>query len=495
MSFLRASLVVSVLLLIGRLSGFIRDWYLGWEYGAGLESDQAILILTFPDLMVNIVTGGGLAAALVPAFRRLSPERAAGLLLQTSTLVFAAFVVIACGAALFSGELMGFLGPGLPSDAIAQSKVFFAVAAFAVPLTAASGVLTAWLDSREKFHYGASGNLIFNVCVVGGMLLLSGFGLIYSVTVGVLGGALLRFSIQVLASKRTVHKPASFDDIGHASIARRFAAAMAFTSTIAILPAIARAFASFYDPGALSILTYATKVIELPVAIVISAISVVLLPRLSAEFSEEGNQGRRRAALSLRAVTLVSLGLAIPAAFFSETIFRVIFFSSEFKANQFAQLGFVFMTGIIFLPVRGILIIYTSVFSAKGNTLHLLIAALIMLATIGAALPGLMPYFGLPGVMLAMSAAIAAATLYLSIILVKVFGGEIIRIWFSGILTNFLLPAVLATAICWYGTSQGDAIVSDVVYGTLSFLVFAATAFGLNRSVWDSSANASVGVN
>lgn len=493
MSFLRASLVVSVLLLIGRFSGFIRDWYLGWEYGAGLESDQAILILTFPDLMVNIVTGGGLAAALVPAFRRLSPERAVGLLLQAGTLVFAVFLVMACGAALFSGELMGFLGPGLPSNAIAEGKIFFAMAAFAVPLTAASGVMTAWLDSRSKFQYGASGNLIFNVCVIGGMLLLGGYGLIYSVTAGVLAGALLRLGIQAMASKRAAHGSASFDAIGHAGIARRFVAAMAFTSTLAILPAIARAFASFYDPGALSIFTYATKVIELPVAIVISAISVVLLPRLALEFSEQGNHGRQRAALSLRAVTLISLGLAIPAAFFSESIFRVIFFSSEFNSDQLAQLGVVFMVGIIFLPLRGALIIYTSIFSAKGNTIHLLVAALIMLATIAAALPGFMPYFGLPGVMLAMSAAVAAATAYLSIILARVFGMEVIKVWFSGFLTNYFLPAVLSTAICWYGAWQSEAIIPDVIYGILAFLVFAAMAFGLNRRVWSSLRSAPLG--
>jgi putative peptidoglycan lipid II flippase len=493
MSFLRASLAVSLMLLVGRFSGFIRDWYLGWEYGAGLESDQAILILTFPDLMVNIVTGGGVAAALVPAFRRLSSGPALGLFLQASVLVIAVFLIISCGVALFPEQLMGLLAPGLPGPAIADGKVFFSIAAFAVPLTAASGVTTAWLYSSEKFQYGSSGNLIFNVCVIGGMMWLGGQGLIYAVTVGVLTGAILRLAIQTAAATRTMRVRASYQDINHASIAWTFFSAMAFTSVIALLPAIARAFASLYDSGALSIFTYATKVIELPIAIAISAVSVVLLPRLALEFGEDGERGKRSAALALRAVTLISLGTAVPAAFFSQTIFRLIFFSSEFSADQIALLGEIFMVGIIFLPMRAALALYTSIFSAKGNTLHLLIAALIMLATLAAALPGFMPYFGLLGVMLAMSAAITSATLYLSIVFGRVFGGDVIRVWFSGFLWNYMLPTMLSVAICWYGASQSSAIVSDIFCGILSFGVFIAMAFGLNRRVWRAPAHVSLG--
>lgn len=151
MKFLRASLLVSSLLLLGRFSGFAREWYLGWRYGAGLNSDLAILILTFPDLLVNITLGGGMAAALIPEFRKLSPAHAKGLLLQVCLVIAVVFVALAAAVALFPEALMRLLAPGLPQQALADGRLYFSLAAFVIPLIALNGVLAAWLNAEERF--------------------------------------------------------------------------------------------------------------------------------------------------------------------------------------------------------------------------------------------------------------------------------------------------------------------------------------------------------
>lgn len=484
MKFLKASLVVSSFLLLGRLSGFLRDWYLGWRYGAGLDSDLAIVVLTIPDLVVNVVLGGGVAAALVPAFRRLPPDRAAGLLVQAVGAVLLGLALIALGAAVFSRDLMGMLAPGLPAEAIDEGRWYFAAAVIAIPLTAASGVVAAWLDAHGKFQFSASGTAVFNLFVIGGMVFLAGHGLLYAVTFGVLAGALVRLGFQGSAAARSVAARPTFEPIDYGAIARRFGSAFLFTSVLALLPAMARAMATQHDIGALSIFSYAVKIIELPMALAVSAISVVLLPRLASEFQQEAGVAAKSAALALRAVTLICLGLAIPAAFFPDSVFRMIFANGVFTGEQRALMSAVFVAGVIFLPARGVMAVCVSILAAAGLTRHLAFAAILMLALFLVAALALAELMGLIGVMLAMSFAMLAAAIYMSVTVSVALGRQIPEMWFSGFLKSYFLPAGASLLICYMGHMISTSIAIDVGVGLFSFTVFAAIAFGLDRNRW-----------
>jgi putative peptidoglycan lipid II flippase len=481
--FLTASLVVSFFLLLGRLSGFLRDWYLGWRYGAGLETDLAIVVLTVPDLVVNVVLGGGVAAAFVPEFRRLPPDRATGLLVQAVGAVLVALALIALGVAVFSRDLMGVLAPGLPAEAIENGRWYFATAVIAIPLTAASGVVAAWLDAHDKFQFSASGTAVFNLFVIGGMVFLAGHGLLYAITIGVLAGALVRLGFQASAAVRSVTARPTFATINYGSIIRRFGSAFLFTSALALLPAIARAMATQHDIGAMSIFSYAAKIIDLPMALAVSAISVVLLPRLASEFQRENGVAAKSAALALRAVTLICLGLAIPAAFFPDSVFRVIFPSGVFTVEQRALMSAVFVVGIVFLPARGIMAVCVPILAAVGLTRHLAFGAIILLVLFLVSALVAAPA-GLVGLMLAMSFAMLAAAAYMSIIVIVALGREIPDIWFASPLRSYVLPTAASLLICYMGHIISTSIAIDVIFGLISFAVFAAIAFCFDRNRW-----------
>lgn len=490
MKFLQASLIVSSLLLLGRFSGFARDWFLGWQYGAGLESDLAILVLTIPDLVVNVVLGGGVAAALVPEFRRLTPDRGAGLLVQALVLIVAGMSVIALVAAFFSHQLMALLAPGLPREAVESGQQYFAIAVIAIPLTAACGALSAWLDANGRFQFSASGTAIFNVCVLSAMIFLGTFGLLYAVTFGVLAGALIRLCFQGAAAARVVVEAPSFAPVEYWSIIRRFGSAFLFSSVLALLPAIARALASQHVAGSLSIFSYAVKVIELPMTLAVSAISVVLLPRLASEFQQGTGQVANSAGLALRAVSLICIGLAIPAAFFPDSVFRAIFPSGVFTGEQRAIMSAVFVSGVIFLPVRGVMVICLSILAAAGLTRHLAVAALVLIGSFALSDLALVGSFDLVGVMLSMSLSMLAAAAYMVTIAYRELGSKLLVVWFGRFLTSYL-PAIAASIfICYLGDLFSTLLIVDVAVGILSFCVFVAISFGLDRKIWFPSSGA-----
>ena len=87
-------------------------------------------------------------------------------------------------------------------DLIKDTTFVFRVTLIALPVAAISGVLVAFLDSRERFAYGAVGTLIFNSTIIISLLLLFSVSSSLAVIVGVLSGALLRLTIQLIASMR-----------------------------------------------------------------------------------------------------------------------------------------------------------------------------------------------------------------------------------------------------------------------------------------------------
>ena len=85
MKFLHASIVVAAFMLLARMTGFLREIAIAQIGGASQQSDVVIVFLTFPDMMISLLLGGGLMAALVPNFRSLAPAAAFALFLVANT--------------------------------------------------------------------------------------------------------------------------------------------------------------------------------------------------------------------------------------------------------------------------------------------------------------------------------------------------------------------------------------------------------------------------
>lgn len=63
-SLLSAGLFLSLALMAGRLAGFGREVLLASSLGLSEQADIAIVLLTVPDLLVNLLLSGGIGVAL-----------------------------------------------------------------------------------------------------------------------------------------------------------------------------------------------------------------------------------------------------------------------------------------------------------------------------------------------------------------------------------------------------------------------------------------------
>lgn len=450
MRFLRASMVVAAFMLLGRITGFLREIVIAQIGGASQQSDVMIVFLTFPDMMISLLLGGGLMAALVPAFRSLPGGAGFALFLRAGLLIGVIFGGLALVIAMFPSSALGIVAPGWTEDLVAQMTPLFRITLIALPVTAISGVVVAFLNSKERFTFGAIGTLIFNICLITALLVFVRLSPAIAVVIGILGGTALRLVVQLSATRRFWEAPnftASYDRTG---LLRRFAGSFGFFSILALLPPVARAYASLIEPGALSMFNYAYKLMELPMAIIVTAIVTVLLPRLSGHVrNADLDQSARNLGMALRAVGVLLLGVAIATIFQAETVVRIVFFGAPFTPEQFHALGVIVALGFIGLPFQGLVLLYGTAFVSYDRTGVLVLVSVMMVIMMASVGLFLQTDWGVRGLMLAYVMAQMSGAAVLTIWLLRITGVRPFAIALKKPFLTILLPAFVCLALSW----------------------------------------------
>ena len=94
MSIKNSTIVVASFILIGRIAGFIREWLLSSISGANAETDLAVVLFTFPDLIVSLLLGGGLSSSLIPYLGSLEKQKKKKFIRQLSIYIGLIFLIL-----------------------------------------------------------------------------------------------------------------------------------------------------------------------------------------------------------------------------------------------------------------------------------------------------------------------------------------------------------------------------------------------------------------
>jgi len=378
-------------LLAGRLSGLLREIQLASAFGVSVESDVAILLLTLPDLLVNLLLSGGLSAALIPRLRTLPASDSQILLRQTTWLVSIFFGLLAIFLGLAPEFFFALLAPGLKSDSMPATAAI-AMTALAIPLAAVSGVTSAGLNARQQFFVAGCGTFIFNTAVIIS-LVLARFDFENSLVLlglGIAAGAAFRLISQAISLPRGW----LWGPIGGAALDMKFIRSFmttAFTASIVLLvPVIIRSIASTVSPGAISAINYATKLVELPAGVLVTSLATVALSQLSGYYATHDKLGARQVLNdSVRRAISNAIGAGAVIAYFSHAFVELALARGAMSPDAIARvvcLTQVMMIGLPFLALAGLAV---ADLNAREQPL------IVLKATLGSLLA--LPVFALPG--------------------------------------------------------------------------------------------------
>ncbi|MEY4564117.1 MAG: hypothetical protein RLZZ618_3394 [Pseudomonadota bacterium] len=473
---LGASALLSLALLAGRLAGFGRELILASALGVSPDADLAVLLLTLPDLLVNLLLSGGLSVALIPALKAMPGPQAASLFRQASLAVGGAFALLALVIAVTPSWWLGALAPGADFSVTASSLAYVPFVALAVPLTALAGVSTAYLNARERFFVAGSGTLLFNLCVIAGLMAAAGAGVpILWLCLGIFGGALVRWLSQVVALPRDVWRRESVGVLLDSSLMKAFVTAFLSASLMLLVPVLVRGMASFLGQGTIATFNYATKLIELPVGILITTLATVAFPRLSALYAAaEPAQAHQVLRTALRRSALLSAAVLLAGVWFADAVVALLFLRGRIDAGAVSQITLLTQVAMASIPFVGISSLAAASLNAQRRTGDVLRVTAWCLA--------LLPLLAAPGLWWYSPALLMGAVVAFQAILALglVAKGGIRWTGPAGWLDRRMLGCILlmfALALPFYGMDSLLAPQHVLVRTLLAVALFLATAF------------------
>ncbi|NOX09287.1 MAG: hypothetical protein GXP22_07370 [Gammaproteobacteria bacterium] len=361
-----SSLVLNVGILLGRLSGFAREAFVASTFGVTAEADVVVLMLTIPDVLVNILMGGAMGAALIPVFTEKT-DQARQLLYQMMLLGLVFFALVCVLALWFMPQLIGLLAPGLSSFSFAQAVDVVSGVIWLIPLTVMAGMTTAYLQANNQFAVPAVGTLIINGVIIAGLLTIYyGYGSLDLLVWFILGGGLLRLVSQLIRVK-VIWNPLSAMQPYRVNkgLLLRYGQAMLAGSTLLLIPVAARAMASYSGDGGIAVFNYASKLIEFPLVIAVTFLSAVLFPRLASSYQSDRQMHMRLVKIGLQ----LSLGLSITAVIFLSGLHHdyisFVFGYGVMTQTDLNNINSLLSIGLFSLPVLGVSSMLTAGFNAR----------------------------------------------------------------------------------------------------------------------------------
>jgi len=345
----RSAGIVGIAVMASRLLGLVREQVFAGLFGAGNSYDAFVVAYRIPNLLRDLFAEGALSAAFVTVFTdfktRLGRELTWRLARNVITTVILLVGLICLAGMFLSRDIVMLLTaegfhqiPGQLDLTTLMTMIMFPF----LLLVALSAVSMGMLNTMGKFFIPSMGSCFFNLgsIIVGVALTMAapnfGYPPIVGMACGVIAGGLLQVMIQIPCLRREGfrYRPLlDFSDPGLRRILLLMLPAILGFAAPQINNFINTWFASSCEPGSLSWLQYAYRVLWFPIGLVGSSLAIASMPIMSRHAVTGDTASLRQAYTS---ATVISFLLSLPAMcgliFLARPIIKILFERGQFSS-------------------------------------------------------------------------------------------------------------------------------------------------------------------
>ena len=327
MSLLKSTMTIGFFTLLSRITGFARDVLMANLVGASWVSDAFFVAFKLPNFFRRLFAEGAFNAAFIPSFSAILTEqgREAAIKFAGEVMSVLLLILLILNAIfiIFMPWITPLFAPGFTDTpekfdlTVALSQITFPYILFISLVSLLGGIL----NSMGKFAAPAAAPILLNVCMIGGMLWLTGlFGNpehapAYALSYAVFIAGVAQLAWLVYICLRFEMMPAIYSPrlTRQVKTMLLLMAPAALGSGVQQLNLLIDVVIASHIPDAVSYLYYADRITELPIGMIGVAVGTVLLPMMSKQI-RAGNLEQARSSMN-RALELVLLfGLPATAA-------------------------------------------------------------------------------------------------------------------------------------------------------------------------------------
>jgi putative peptidoglycan lipid II flippase len=401
MNLLKAASTVSLLTLLSRVTGLVREQLMAASFGASALTDAFNVAFRIPNLLRRLFAEGAFSQAFVPILAatrtREGDEATHRLVDAVATVLFWALLATVALGVVAAPVIVWLMASGLAEldAAVLMTRVMFPYIACMSLVALSAGILNTW----RRFAVPALTPVLLNLCWIASAIWLApvlerrGIEPILGVAIGVMVGGLLQLAVQVPALRRIGVLPrigiapasvrAAWSHPGVSRLLRQMAPALLGVSVAQISMLINTQIASHVAVGAVSWLTYADRLMEFPTALLGVALGVVLLPQLARAGAGDDHAGYSAMLdWGLRLAVLLALPCAVALLVFPQALVAVLYHYGKFTpldvtATVHALMGY----GVGLLGLVGVKVLAPGFYARQDIRTPVRIAIIVLVAT------------------------------------------------------------------------------------------------------------------
>ena len=345
----KATIVVSSMTLLSRMSGFIRDMLVARIFGVDMATDAFFVAFKIPNLLRRLFSEGAVAHAIIPALAKRQDDKAelrefiskvACTLAAWASLITILAIILAPVLVLVLAP--GFAWQGMQYDlAVSLLRICLPFGFFIILVAFAGAVLNA----HEHYVIPALTPVILNICMIAAALWLAPLLdiPIMALAWGVFITGIWQLLFQVPSLMHLGLLPQfriNRNDPDVNWLIKRLVPAIFSASVTQLNMLFDTLIASFLVSGSVSWLYYSDRLVEFPLGILGLGLATVILPNLAKHHAADDPAGFSATLdWGLRLVLIVGMPATIGLFVLAEPILSTLFQYNEFTVDDVQKTG------------------------------------------------------------------------------------------------------------------------------------------------------------
>jgi len=362
MSLLRSVSTFSAMTLVSRVLGLARDIVFSRWFGASAATDAFFVAFKIPNFLRRLFAEGSFSLAFVPVlseYRERGDRQALKSLIDAITgCLLAVLLALTALGVLAAPWVVALFAPGF-ADQPEQQRLAGEMLRVTFPyllLIALTALAGGILNTLGRFAIPALTPALLNVSLIVAAVAFSPQfdEPVKALAWGVLTAGVLQLAVQLPVLARHGVLPRPWPDFGHPGVRRivRLMVPTLFGSSVAQINLLFDVLlASLLVEASISWLYYGDRLMEFPLGLFGVALSVVVLPTLSALHARNGrDEFRSTLAWAVLLATVIAVPAAIGLALLAEPIVATLFHYGNFDTTDVSMAGLALVAYTVGLP-------------------------------------------------------------------------------------------------------------------------------------------------
>ncbi len=467
----KAVILLMVLTIISKVSGFLRDLTLAYFYGASEVSDVFLLAISIPTVVFGVIAAG-ISTGYIPLYSRIENRLGEKQGIKYTNNLISILMVICTGivilSLIFTEYLVKVFAIGFEGETLALAVMFTRFGIFGIYFTIVIRILSAYLNYKQIFAVPSLIGIPMNLVLIAAIIASSQTEWIYILAVSNVLALFVQFLIIVFfAYRHSFHFQPVLDpkDKNIKEMAVLALPVILGSSVSQINRLVDRSLASWVAVGGISSINYANTLNTSFIGIFVSSFVTVFYPDISKKAAKGDIEGLKYTMnQTITGVLLLIIPATVGSMFFAEPIVRFLFDRGAFDeaAVQLTASAFFFYS--IGMIGAGINLILTRTFYSLQDTKTPMVNSAIAVAINIALNFMLVPILGIGGLALATS----IVTLLTAVLLFKGLQRKLGRLHLRKLIPSFVKiggAAAVSAVVAWlmfnlagYGAADKPAL-------------------------------------